>query len=140
MTTVSYDDLVAAATVGLSHRPLHVTGLTGGASEHAGVLDSADEAAALLDAAALMVAARRAGERAAAGLACPAPAAEDTAAELPARAADLLEQARLADRSCSPACWPRPPAWATGLRPRCFRPCWTRPLKTRRCASRWARC
>ena len=53
--------------------------------------------AALLDAAALMVAARRAGARAVAGVACPEPAAEDTAAELPACAADLLEQARLAD-------------------------------------------
>jgi len=97
MTTVSYDDLVAAATVGLSHRPLRVTGLTGAAGEHAGALDCGDQAAALLDAAALMVAARRAGARAAAGVACPLPAAEDTAAELPARAADLLEQARLAD-------------------------------------------
>jgi hypothetical protein len=97
MTTVSYDDLVAAATIGLSHRPLHVTGLTGPAAEHAGVLDSGDQAAALLDATALMVAARRAGARAAAGVACPGPAAEDTAAELPARAADLLEQACLAD-------------------------------------------
>jgi Family of unknown function (DUF5691) len=97
MTTVSYDDLVAAATVGLSHRPLHVTALTGAAGEHASALDPGDEAAALLDAAALMVAARRAGARAAAGVACPPPAAEGTAAELPARAASLLEQARLAD-------------------------------------------
>jgi hypothetical protein len=97
MTTVSYDDLVAAATVGLSHRPVHVTGLAGAAAEHAGVLDSGDQAAALLDAVALMVAARRAGARAAAGVACPVPAAEDTAAELPPRAADLLEQACLAD-------------------------------------------
>jgi hypothetical protein len=97
MTTASYDDLVAAATVGLSRRPLHVTGLDGAAAGHAGVLDSGDQAAALLDAAALMVAARRAGARAVAGVACPEPAAEDTAAELPARAADLLEQARLAD-------------------------------------------
>jgi hypothetical protein len=97
MTTASYDDLVAAATIGLSHRPLHVTGLTGAAAAHAGVLESGDQAAALLDATALMVAARRAGARAAAGVACPVPAAEDTAAELPERAADLLEQARLAD-------------------------------------------
>jgi Family of unknown function (DUF5691) len=97
MTTVSYDDLVAAATVGLSRRPLHVTGLTGAAAGYAGVLDGGDQAAALLDAAALMVAARRAGARAAAGVACQAPAAEDTAAELPPRAADLLERARLAD-------------------------------------------
>jgi Family of unknown function (DUF5691) len=97
MTTASYDDLVAAATIGLYHRPLHVTGLAGAAAEHAEGLDSGDQAGALLDATALMVAARRAGARAAAGVACPAPAAEDTAAELPARAADLLEQACLAD-------------------------------------------
>src|SRR5215831_123471 len=92
MTTVSYDDLVAAATVGLSHGPLHVTGLSGAAAGHAGGLDRDDQAAALLDAAALMVAARRAGARPAAGVSCPAPAAADTAPELPARAADLLEQ------------------------------------------------
>ncbi len=98
MTGVSYDDLVAAATVGLSRRPLHITGLSGAAGQHAGVLDAGDDAAALLDAAALMVAARRAGARPAPGVACPAPAAADTAPELPARAADLLERAQGGDR------------------------------------------
>jgi Family of unknown function (DUF5691) len=90
MTSASYDDLVAAATVGLARRPLRVTGLAGAADEHAGVLDSGDDAAALLDAVALMVAARRAGARPVTGVTCPAPAAADTAPELPARAADLL--------------------------------------------------
>ena len=128
MTTVSYDDLVAAATVGLSHRPLHVTGLTGAAGEHASVLDSGDQAAALLDAAALMVAARRAGARAAAGVAVPGARGRGHRARScpPARRAC---SSRLAwpTRCCSPTCWPRPPASATGLRLRCCRPCWTRP-------------
>ena len=97
MTSASYDDLVAAATVGLARRPLRITGLCGAAGEHAGVLDAGDDAAALLDAAALMVAARRAGTRPAPGVACPAPAAADTAPELPARAADLLERAQGSD-------------------------------------------
>jgi Family of unknown function (DUF5691) len=98
MTSASYDDLVAAATVGLARRPLHLTGLAGAAGEYAGVLDSGDDAAALLDAVALMVAARRAGARPASGVACPAPAAADTAPELPARAADLLERTQDGDR------------------------------------------
>jgi Family of unknown function (DUF5691) len=94
MTGVSYDDLVAAATIGLSRRPLSITGLCGAAGEHAGVLDGGDAAAALLDATALMVAARRAGARPVPGVVCPAPAAADTVPELPARAADLLERAQ----------------------------------------------
>jgi hypothetical protein len=68
MTGLTYEDLVAAATVGLSHRPLQITALSGAADEHAGLLDPGDQAAALLDAAALLVAARRAGVRPA--LAC----------------------------------------------------------------------
>jgi Family of unknown function (DUF5691) len=94
MTGMSYDDLVSAAAVGLSRRQWHVTGLAGPAAEHAGVLDGEDPAAALLDAAALMVIARWAGARPASGITCPAPTAMDTAPELPARAADLLEQMR----------------------------------------------
>jgi hypothetical protein len=95
MTGVSYDDLVSAATVGLSRRQLHVTGLAGPAAEHAGVLDRDDPAAAVLDAAALMATARRAGARPEPGITCVAPAAMDTAPELPARAADLLGQMRV---------------------------------------------
>jgi Family of unknown function (DUF5691) len=97
VTSASYDDLVAAATVGLARRPLHLAGLSGPAGEHAGVLDSGDDAAALLDAVVLTVAARRAGARPVTGVACPAPAAPDAAPELPARAADLLERAEGGD-------------------------------------------
>jgi hypothetical protein len=97
MTGVSYDDLVAVATVGLSRRPLHLTGLAGPAAEYARVLDGDDPAAAVLDAAALLVAARRAGNRPATVVRCPAPAPADAAPELPARAADVLEQVRVAD-------------------------------------------
>jgi hypothetical protein len=95
MTGMSYDDLVSAAAVGLSRRQWHVTGLAGPAAEHTGLLDGDDPAAALLDAAALMVTARWAGARPASGITCPAPAATDTAPELPARAADLLERIRV---------------------------------------------
>jgi hypothetical protein len=90
MTGLTYEDLVAAATVGLSHRPLQITGLSGAADEHAGLLEPGDEAAALLDAAALLVTARRAGVRPVPGLARPAAAPDDASPELSARAADLL--------------------------------------------------
>jgi Family of unknown function (DUF5691) len=93
VTGLTYADLVAAATVGLSHRPLQITALSGAADEHAGLLDPGDEAAALLDAAALLVTARRAGVRPAPGPA-PLPAADDdTAPELSAGAEDLLRAA-----------------------------------------------
>jgi hypothetical protein len=87
---VTYDDLVTAATVGLSHSPLQVTALAGVAAEHAAVLDSADQAGALLDAAALLTAARRAGVLPVAGITPLPAAAADAAAELPAGAARLL--------------------------------------------------
>jgi hypothetical protein len=93
MTGLTYEDLVAAATVGLSHRPLQITALSGAADEHAGLLDPGDQAAALLDAAALLVAARRAGVRPGPGLARPPAAPDDPAPELSARAADLLQAA-----------------------------------------------
>jgi hypothetical protein len=57
----SYEELVAVATVGLDRRPLQPGGLAGPAAAHAGVLDPADPAAALLDAAALLSSARWAG-------------------------------------------------------------------------------
>jgi len=102
VTGVSYDDLVSVATVGLSHRTLPLTGvfaaqLSGVAAGHVGVLETGDQPTALLDAAALMVSARRAGARPALGLACPAPAPPDQAPELPARAAGLLAQALALD-------------------------------------------
>jgi hypothetical protein len=93
MTGLTYEDLVAAATVGLSHRPLQITGLSGAADEHAGLLDPGDEAAALLDAAALLVTARRAGVRPVPGPARLPAAADDTAPELSSRAAGLLREA-----------------------------------------------
>jgi hypothetical protein len=91
---MTYEDLVAAATVGLSHRPLQINGLSGAAGEHAALLDAEDQAAALLDAAALLVTSRRAGQLPVTGRR-PLPAApDDTAPELPDRAADLLELAQ----------------------------------------------
>ena len=92
MTGVSYDDLVASATIGISRQPIPITGLAGPAAGHAGLLDRDDPAAAALDAAALLVSARRAGVRPVPGVTCPSPARADTAPELPARAGDLLAQ------------------------------------------------
>ena len=97
MTDVSYDDLVDAATVGVSRRPLSIDALAGPAVAHADSLNGSDPAAAVLDAAALMVAARRAGTRPVTGVTCPSPAAEDTAPELPPRAADLLDRVQVGD-------------------------------------------
>jgi hypothetical protein len=91
--TASLADLVTAATVGLSRRPAEITALTGAAADHAGVIDAADPAAALLDAAALYTVASRAGIRPTADVARPAPAPEETEPELPVRAANLLLQA-----------------------------------------------
>lgn len=97
MTTLSYEELAGIATVGLARSQVQVTGLPGPAGPYAAVLDRQDQASALLDAAALMTAARRAGmlPGAAPGHSEPAPA--DTAPELPARAAGLLARARGSD-------------------------------------------
>ena len=57
-----YAELVGAATVGLAQRPLDVRALAGPAGGHAGVLPSGDPAGAVLAAAALFTAARRAGQ------------------------------------------------------------------------------
>jgi hypothetical protein len=102
VTGVTYDDLVAVATVGLSHRTLPLTGPSGAAlsgvpAEHVAALEAGDQGTALLDAAALLVSARRAGARPAAGVARPEPAPADQAPELPARAAGLLVQALVLD-------------------------------------------
>jgi hypothetical protein len=97
MTGLSYDDLVAAATVGLGHSQLQVTGLSGPAAGHTAVLDKDDPAAALLDAAALMTVACRAGLSAVRpGDSEAAPA--DSAPELPGRAVALLTRALGSDR------------------------------------------
>jgi hypothetical protein len=90
--SASFDDLVTAATVGLSRRPFAVTGLPGPAAAHAETLDAGDTAAALLDAAALLTVARRAGFRPAHGVVGPLPSPADTAPELSARAERALRQ------------------------------------------------
>ena len=92
MSPVSFDDLVTAATVGVSRRPVDVTALGGPAAGYAQVLGDSDPAAALLDAAALLEAARRAGVRAARDVVRPQAAPADEAPELSARAARLLRQ------------------------------------------------
>jgi len=97
VTALSYDDLVAAATVGVGRRPELVTGLAGPAAAHADVLSRDDPAASVLDAAALLTVARRAGWPPGPGVSCPEPAAADDAPELPPRAAVLLGRAREVD-------------------------------------------
>ncbi len=96
MTGVGYAELVAVATVGVARRPEPVTGLAGPAASHAGVL-AADPAASVLDAAALLTVARRAGWPPEPAVPGPEPAAPDAAPELPPRAAVLLGRAREAD-------------------------------------------
>ena len=93
-TGVAYEDLVTAATVGLARRPLPMSGLAGPAGERAGLLDRDDPAAALLEAAALMTGARRAGVRLPGGVSVPVPPAVDDAPELPGRAVEALELLR----------------------------------------------
>ena len=101
--TVSFEDLVTAATVGVSRKPLAIAGLDGPARDHAGALDGHDQAAALLDAAALMTVAGRAGFRPEQSSApvppvppmtpmTPMTPPEDPAPELPARAERALRQ------------------------------------------------
>ena len=90
--TASFDDLVTAATVGVSRKPLAITGLDGPAADHVDVLEPAHPAAALLDAAALVTVARRAGFRPAHGVVGPPPSPADTAPGLTARAERALRQ------------------------------------------------
>jgi hypothetical protein len=97
---LGWADLVDAATVGLSRRPLPGAGgigLSGPAGAYGEVLDGGDSAASLLDAAALVSAARRAGVRAAEGVRGPDAAEPDTARELPPRAAEVVRRAMVAD-------------------------------------------
>ena len=68
---VTFEQLVAVATLGVSRKGFAVTelaGLAGLAGEHAPVLEAGDPAAALLDAAALLTVAGRAGVRPAVGV------------------------------------------------------------------------
>jgi hypothetical protein len=91
--TLSYDDLVTAATVGITRKPLTVTGLGGPAAGYEDVLDSRDPAAALLDAAALLTVARRAGVQPKRGVTVQPPPAESAPA-LSARAEAALRALR----------------------------------------------
>jgi hypothetical protein len=91
--TVSFEDLVTAATIGVSRKPLAIGGLDGPTGGHAEALDPGDQAAALLDAAALMTAARRAGfqpEQVVSEQGSPSP--EEAAPELSPRAERALRQ------------------------------------------------
>lgn len=97
MTGVSFEDLVTAATVGVSRRPLRIGALDEPAAGRAGILDGSDPAAALLDAAALLAAGRRAGWRAVRDVTIPAAARDDGAPELSTRAARLLAQVARSD-------------------------------------------
>ncbi|HTU72942.1 MAG TPA: DUF5691 domain-containing protein [Trebonia sp.] len=81
-----YEELVTAATVGLSRRPLP-QGDRGQSSA------PGDQADALLEAAALHVAARRAGVLPPPGVVAPAPMAPDRSPELPPRGTQILRQA-----------------------------------------------
>jgi len=96
---VSFEDLVTAATVGVARRPVVIGGLAEPAAGHAGVLDDRDPAAALLDAAALLVAGRRAGTLPVRGITAPEPAGDDAARDLSARAARVLRQIAAADQA-----------------------------------------
>jgi len=85
-----YDEIVATATVGVNQRPLTLTSLAGPAAVHAAVLDTGDPAAAVLGAAALLTAARRAGVLTATVAAIPAVAAADSAPELSPAASSVI--------------------------------------------------
>jgi hypothetical protein len=84
-----FDDLVTAATVGIAQRPLVIDDLAGPAAAHTDVL-AEDLATALLDAAALLDAGRRAGRVTTEPDALVPPAPDDTAPELSPAAGDLL--------------------------------------------------
>lgn len=89
---ISYDDLVAAATVGVGQRAVSLTALPGPADQHSGVIDATDPATALLDAAALIFAARRAAPLPAEipATTFPKPAPPDTSPELRRAATSMI--------------------------------------------------
>jgi hypothetical protein len=80
---VSFEDLVAVAALGVSRKGFADAELDGPAARYAGVLDAGDPAAALLDAAALLTVASRAGVR-------PLRAGRDGGHDEPAGGADGL--------------------------------------------------
>ncbi len=95
--TVTFDNLVTAATVGVTRKPLTIAELDGPAAGRAGVLDAGDPAAALLDAAAMDTVARRAGFQPLRGVTPPDLLPETVSAEaepaFSARAARALREA-----------------------------------------------
>ncbi len=124
--TLSYDDLVSAATVGITRKPVALMELDGAAAGCEGVLDAGNPAAALLDAAALLTVARRAGVQPRRGVTVPAPA--DSAPALPDRAVTLLREpagrpltrgASLTTLTCWRFCLARPPTRAMWPRASC---------------------
>jgi len=98
---LSFDDLVAVAALGVSRKGFAAAELDGPAGGYAGVLDSGDPAAALLDAAALLTVAGRAGVRPQRETAAPpatAAVSADGERELSARGARLLARIGGLDR------------------------------------------
>jgi len=93
VSELSWSDLVDAATLGLTRRPLRSTELGGVAGRYSGVLDGQDPAGTVLDAAALVSAGQRAGVLVAEGVRGPAAADPDTGPELPRRAASVVRRA-----------------------------------------------
>jgi hypothetical protein len=96
---VTFAELVAVATLGVSRKGFKVTELDGLAGDHAAVLDAGDPAAALLDAAALLTVAGRAGVQPDPGVRPHEDAAlhENAERELSARAVRLLRRIGRAD-------------------------------------------
>lgn len=89
---VTLDDLVAAATVGLARKPFAISGLDGPAAGYAGALEGRDQAGALLDAAALMTVAARAGFQPEPGFVGLSASPAEAAPELSARAERALRR------------------------------------------------
>ena len=97
MSGLTFDDLVTTAALGVSRKGFAPAALDGVAAEYAGRIDTADPAAALLDAAALLTVAGRAGVRLARGTALPpGDPGDGTERELSAAGARAL--ARLSGR------------------------------------------
>ena len=100
MSGLTFDDLVTTAALGVSRKGFAPAELDGVAAEYAGRLDTADPAAALLDAAALLTVAGRAGVRLAGGTALP-PGDPGNGAERELSAAGARALTRLSGRDRS---------------------------------------
>jgi hypothetical protein len=100
MSGLTFDDLVTTAALGVSRKGFAPAELDGVAAEYAGRLDTADPAAALLDAAALLTVAGRAGVRLAGGTALP-PGDPGDGAERELSAAGARALTRLSGRDRS---------------------------------------